>query len=84
MHKFSTAVTKSSGVLHRLCDPQAGVPPTRKRVPPASSTYRTVRLRGPTRKRVPSRVAQRTQVSASLRDKNLCIIRVKGQESIED
>ena len=24
MHKFSTASTKSSGVLHRLCDPQAG------------------------------------------------------------
>ncbi len=58
MHKFSTAATKSSGVLHRLrCT-------TRKRVPPASSTYRTVRLRGPTRKRVPPRVAQRTQVGA--------------------
>ena len=26
MHKFSTAATKSSGVLHRLCDPQAGAP----------------------------------------------------------
>ena len=53
MHKFSTAATKSSGVLHRLCCA------TRKRVPPASSTYRTVRLRGPL-----SRVAQRTQVVA--------------------
>ena len=30
-------------------------------VTPASSTYPTVRLRGATRKRVPSRVAQRTQ-----------------------
>ena len=26
MHKFSTAATESSGVLHRLCDPQAGAP----------------------------------------------------------
>ncbi len=26
MHKFSTTATKSSGVLHRLCDPQAGAP----------------------------------------------------------
>ncbi len=26
MHKFSTAATKSSGVLHRPCDPQAGTP----------------------------------------------------------
>jgi len=26
MHKFSTAATKSSGVLHRLRDPQAGAP----------------------------------------------------------
>ena len=53
MHKFSTASTKSSGVLHRLCCTRS-----------ASSTYRTVRLRGPTRKRVPPRVAQRTQVVA--------------------
>ncbi len=35
-----------------------------KRVPPAFSTYRTVRFRGPTRRRVPSRVAQRTQAGA--------------------
>jgi len=53
MHKFSTAAKKPSGVLHRLCS-----------APSASSTYRTVRLRGPTRKRVPPRVAQRTQVGA--------------------
>jgi len=26
MYKFSTAATKSSGVLHRLCDPQASTP----------------------------------------------------------
>ncbi len=26
MHKFSTAATKSSGVLHRPRDPQAGAP----------------------------------------------------------
>jgi len=26
MHKFSTPATKSSGVLHPLCDPQAGAP----------------------------------------------------------
>ena len=57
MHKFSTAPTKSSGVLHHLRS-------TTRKLPPASSTYRTVRLRGPTRKRVPSRVAQRTQVDA--------------------
>ena len=37
MHTFSTAAPKSSGVLHDYA--------TRKRVPPASSTYRTVRLR---------------------------------------
>ena len=61
MHKFSTAVTKSSGVLHRLrCT-------TRKRVPPASSGNLGQApgglsqnfLRGPL-----SRVAQRTQVGA--------------------
>ena len=26
MHKFSTSATKSSGVLHRPCDPLAGAP----------------------------------------------------------
>jgi hypothetical protein len=36
-----------------LRDPQNRVPPTRKRVPPASSTYWTVRLRGPTRNGCP-------------------------------
>ncbi len=67
MHKFSTAAAKSS-VLPALRDPLA-------RVPPASSTYPTVRLRGP-----PSRVAQRTQAGAftpPLRDENLCIIRAR-------
>ena len=69
MHKSSTAPTKSSGVLHRLRYTRS-----------ASSTYRTVRLREPTRKRVPPRVAQRTQVGAfvALRDENLCIIRASA------
>ena len=53
MNKSSAAATKSSGVLHRRCCT------TRKRVPPASSTYRTVRFRGPL-----SRVAKRRQVVA--------------------
>ncbi len=65
MHKFSTAATKSSGVLHRLCCTRS-----------ASSTYRTVRFRGPL-----SRVAQRTQVGASPRDKNLCIVRARARPS---
>jgi len=30
MHKFSTAPTKSSGVLHRPSDPQAGAPARRE------------------------------------------------------
>ncbi len=50
-HTRSTASAQCSGVLHR---PRCA---TRKRVPPASSPYPTVRLRGPL-----SRVAQRTQI----------------------
>jgi len=33
MHQLSTAVPQSSSLLHRLRDPQAQVPPTRKQVP---------------------------------------------------
>jgi len=56
MHKFSTAVKKPSGVLHRLRDPQAGTPAF-------LNVLQRVRLRGPTRTGgYPSRVAQRTQV----------------------
>jgi len=64
MHKFSTAATKSSGVLHRLCDPQAGTPDPQAGTPGLLNVLQRVRLRGPTRKRVPPRVAQRTQVGA--------------------
>jgi len=52
MHKFSTAATKSSIVLcapTALHDPQAGAPGL-------LNVLQRVRLRGPTRKRVPSRV----------------------------
>ena len=59
MHKLSTVAPKPSGVLHRQRSARS-----------ASSTYRTVRLRGPTRKQVAPRVAQRTQAGvfgASLR-----------------
>ncbi len=54
MHKFSTAATKSSGVLHRPCCTSVGL----------LNVLQKVRLRGPTRKRVPPCVAQRTQVGA--------------------
>ncbi len=40
MHKFSTSAPKSSGVLHRLCDPQAGAPGL-------LNVLQGIRLRGP-------------------------------------
>jgi len=70
MHKFFTVAPKPSGVLHRLCCA------TRKRVPPCSSPYSTVRLRRPTRSGCPRawRNALRTAFSTP-RYENLCIIR---------
>ncbi len=64
MHKFSTAPTKSSGVLHRLRDPQeAGAPDPQAGAPDLLNVpYST--FAGADPKRVPSRVAQRTQVGA--------------------
>jgi len=56
MHKFSTALTKSSD-LPVFRDPQAGAPGL-------LNVLQRVRLQGPTRKRVPPRVAQRTHVGA--------------------
>ncbi len=51
LHEFSTAATNSSD-LHVFRDPQAGV----------LNLLPSVRLRWPTRKRVPPRIAERRQV----------------------
>ena len=45
MHKFSTASTKSSGVLHRLCDPQAGTPDPQAGAPARGATHSGRRFR---------------------------------------
>ncbi len=67
MHKFSTAATKSSGVLHRPCCA------TRKRVPLGLLNVLKSTFAGPrgTRLRVTRLVRS---VLSLLRDKNLCII----------
>ena len=47
MHRFSTAATKSSGVLHRLRDPQTGTPDSQAGVPGLLNELQGVRLRWP-------------------------------------
>jgi len=39
MHKFSTAAAKSSGVLHRQRDPQAGTPDPQTGAPARGATH---------------------------------------------
>ena len=75
IHKFSTAVAKSSGVLHRLrCA-------TRKRVPPASSTYCREYVCGGRPANGCPRACRNPPRSAlsALRDKNLWINRASQE-----
>ncbi len=67
MHKFSTAATKSSGVrCAPPVRPARRVPPTRKRAVQHAGLLNVLysTFAGADPKRVPSRVAQRTQVVA--------------------
>ncbi len=78
MHKFSTAPTKSSGVLHRPCDPQAAGAPD-------SQAGATGLLNVPYSTFVGASVARRATPSGrrafvSLRYKNLCIIRASDSK----
>jgi len=45
MHKFFTAATKSSGLLHRLRDPQAGTPDPQAGAPAGGATHSGRRFR---------------------------------------
>ncbi len=80
MHKFFTAATKSSGVLHRLRDPQAGAPrPPRPTVGVSRWLTRTERVAilyqcGFGLATLTVRASHRL-APTSLRDKDLCIVR---------
>jgi len=61
MQRFSTAATKASGVLHRLRDPQTGIPDPQAGAPGLLKVLQGVRLRWPPAPACGSCVAQRTQ-----------------------
>ncbi len=78
-----SAVKKSSGLLHRLCDPQAGAPGLDRDQPVADQNRMSgtsspvwLRLCHPNCSGEPL-VASHRLAPTSLRDKNLCIIRAK-------
>ena len=73
MHGLSAAVPQSSSVLHRLRDPQARVPLTRKRVPLGSSAYCMSTPAGPD-PQTGALASLVTAAPAALRNENLCII----------
>ncbi len=68
MHKFSTAMTKSFGVLHLPCDPQTGAPDPQAGAPEELQEYG----------REPPECGRHQLATTPLRDDSLKIIRVKG------
>ena len=67
MHKFPTAPPKSSGVLHRLRDPQAGAPDPQAGAPGLLNVPYSTFAGADPKTGALARVAQRTQVGTALR-----------------